>query len=219
MGPAFFSPGEAIAGLPAIKKSPPLSSRYLTLSCRSTPDTLIRAGNTSTLGPRGGSAPSGRRATIRGSTAAILFPVDFIPLPGARGRHRLQHLLHAGEPGCADRGRSGLPAKRVLGHIVPVSQRCPRRPFREPIRGFTKLSSRYDLDGSSRWISKCLMYNTDRCVRRALYRRFKDDFHFCMRPLLDSELFARFLEFETAWGALVRVASGALWRGALCPLE
>lgn len=42
------------------------------------------------------------------------------------------------------------------------------------------------------------MYNTDRCVHRALYRRSRADFLFCLRPLLDSELLIRFRVFGTA---------------------
>lgn len=80
------------------------------LSGRSTTDALIRAGNTSTLRPGRRSAPPGRRTSVGSTAPTVLLPVHFVPLPGARGRHRLQHLLHAGESRGADRGRPRLPA-------------------------------------------------------------------------------------------------------------
>lgn len=82
----------------------------ITLSGRSTTDALIRAGNTSTLRPGRRSAPPGRRTSVGSTAPTVLLPVHFVPLPGARGRHRLQHLLHAGESRGADRGRPRLPA-------------------------------------------------------------------------------------------------------------
>lgn len=83
--------------------------RRITLSGGSTTNALIRARDASTLRPRRGSTSSRWCTAVRSSASTILLSVDFIPLSGTRGRHRLQHLFHAGETRCTDRGRSGLP--------------------------------------------------------------------------------------------------------------
>lgn len=90
--------------------------RRITLSGGSTTNALIRARDASTLRPRRGSTSSRWCTAVRSSASTILLSVDFIPLSGTRGRHRLQHLFHAGETRCTDRGRSGLPAQRNLRH-------------------------------------------------------------------------------------------------------
>lgn len=94
--------------------------------CRPTPNALIRAGNSGTLGSRRWSSSSRRRITVGCTAPTVSLAIALVPFLGPGGWYGTQHLLHAGETGRTNRGRTSLATKHFLRHFPSLPFLLPR---------------------------------------------------------------------------------------------